>query len=97
LCEISRVFTGKFKMGPLGLEPTAEFYRTDDGASTSAICPECGAALALQSGRSNWLDLSSIDAGLLSVVLAWEKISDPIRKELCALVDAAVPTQRDEA
>jgi hypothetical protein len=43
------------------------------------------AATALHFGRSNWLDLSSVDADLLSVVLAWEKISHPIRKAIAAL------------
>ena len=69
----------------LGLEPTAEFYPRDDTASTSAICEKCRAAPALHSGRSTWLDLASVDANLLSVVLAWDKISEPIRKMIVQL------------
>ncbi len=72
-----------------GLEPTAGFYSTDDDVSTSVICPECGAARALHSGRSNWLDLSSVDADLLSVVLVWEKISGPIRKAIVSLMESS--------
>ena len=48
------------------------------------------AALALHSGDSNWLDLSSIDGELLSVVLGQEKFSEPIRKGIKAPVDSAV-------
>jgi hypothetical protein len=33
---------------------------------------------------------------LLSVVLAWEKISQPIRKGILALVDSAVSAGRGE-
>lgn len=82
LCEICRVFTGNSKMGPLGLEPTAEFYPTEVAASTSVICPACGAARALHFSRSGWLNLASIDPDLLSVVLAWERISSPIRNAI---------------
>jgi hypothetical protein len=75
-------------MGPLGLEPTADSYPTEKAPCTSVICPECGAARALHSGRSNWLDLSSIDTELLSVVLAWEKISEPNRKAILRLASS---------
>jgi hypothetical protein len=75
-------------VGPLGLEPSAEFYRTDDAASSSVIREACGAARALHSGRPNWLDLASIDTDLLSVVLAWERISEPIRKAILSLAGA---------
>jgi len=37
-------------------------------------CEQCRAAPALHFGRPNWLELSSVDADLLGVVLAWEKI-----------------------
>gem|GEM_PF-6637851 len=73
-------------MGPLGLEPTIEFYPKGRAASTSVICEQCGAARALHLGRSNWLDLASIDPDLLSVVLGWEKISEPIQKSILTLV-----------
>jgi hypothetical protein len=69
----------------LGLEPTGEFYRTDEAASTSENCRECRAALALHSACTRWLDLSSIDADLLSVVLAWENISERIRAGIVVL------------
>jgi hypothetical protein len=73
----------------LGLEPTAEFYPRDNAASTSVICEKCRAAPALHSGRSAWLDLSSIATDLLGVVLAWEKISDPIRKAIVSLAKSS--------
>lgn len=76
-------------MGLLGLEPTPDFYPTDNPISTSVICPECGAARALHSGRPNWLDLASVDADLLSVVVAWENMSAAIRKAILALVQSA--------
>ncbi len=45
---------------------------------------------ALHLWHSNRLHLtSSVDADLLTVVLAWERISDPIRKGICALVQQA--------
>jgi len=77
------------ELGPLGLEPTIGFYATDGAASTSVICPECGAARALHIPRSGWLDLSSIDPDLLSVVLGWEEISKPIRDAILTLIRSA--------
>jgi hypothetical protein len=74
---------------PLGLEPTDEYDRTEDTTMTSVICQNCRAARALHSGHTHWLDLSSIDADLLSVVLGWEKISEPIRKAVIALMESS--------
>ena len=90
-------------MEAAGIEPASCFDTQPETAGPilrlqSTMNLVCRAAWArMYSGRSNWLDLSSIDADLLSVVLAWEKISGPVRKRICALVHAAVPTQRDEA
>jgi hypothetical protein len=80
---------GFAELGPLGLEPTAEFHPKDDTTSGCVSCQECRAARALHFGRSNWLDLSSVDADLLSVVLGWGKIPEPIRKAIVALVEAS--------
>jgi hypothetical protein len=44
-----------------------------------------GAARALHFPRSGWLGLASIDPNLLTVVLAWEKISEPIRRAIVGL------------
>lgn len=49
----------------------------------------CGAAPALHSDVTKRLAMASVDADLLSVVLAWEKIADPIRKAIVTLVESS--------
>ena len=80
----------------LGIEPAICFDGTNEAVCDCVNCAQCRAARALHSGNSNWLDLASIDADLLSVVLAWGKLSEPVRKGICALVHSAVPTKSDE-
>ena len=72
-------------MEAAGIEPAGDFDLTTEVVCDCVNCQEGRAAPALHSGRSAWLDLSSIDADLLSVVLAWEKISGPIRKAIVSL------------
>jgi hypothetical protein len=45
----------------VGLEPTASLGASSDAASSCTICERRRAAWALQSGRSGWLELASID------------------------------------
>jgi hypothetical protein len=68
-----------------GIEPACDFDGKNERVCDCVNCEKCRAARALHSGRSNWLDLSSIDADLQSVVLGWEEISHPIRKAIVAL------------
>jgi hypothetical protein len=83
-------------MEAAGIEPASNFDLTTATTCDCVNCEQCGAAPALHSRRSNWLDLASIDADLLSVVLAWEELSDPIQKGICALVRSAVSACRSE-
>jgi len=72
-----------------GIEPACDCGGTNEAVCDCVNCEACRAAPALHSAFSNWLDLSSLDADLLSVVLAWEKISEPIRKAIVTLAVAA--------
>ena len=69
-----------------GIEPAGDFALTAETVCDCVNCELGRAAPALHSGRSAWLDLSSIDADLLSVVFAWEKISGPIRTAIVSLL-----------
>ena len=82
-------------MEAAGIEPAFDSDGIIKPACACGNCEECRAALALHFGRSIWLDLSSIDADLLSVVLAWENLSEPIRNAILALVHWAIPSERD--
>jgi hypothetical protein len=73
----------------VGIEPACESDGTNGGACDSVNREKGRGAPAPHFVRSNWLDLSSVDADLLSVVLAWEKISGPIRKAIIALVESS--------
>ncbi len=77
-------------MGPLGLEPTQRIDTSNGQLANCVNDEEARAAPALHFRRLDWLELSSIDADLLSVVLAWEKIRGSVRKEICALVQEAI-------
>lgn len=79
-----------------GIEPACDSDGIIKADYACGNCEQCRAAPALHFGRPNWLDLSSIDSDLQSVVVAWEKISKPIRKAILALVQSAVSTGRDE-
>jgi hypothetical protein len=83
-------------MEAAGIEPAFNFDGKNEGVCDCVNCEKCRAAPALHSGRPNWLDLSSIDADLQSVVLAWEGISEPIRQGILALVHAAAPARKVE-
>ncbi len=72
-----------------GIEPAGNFDGTTETICDCVNCEQCRSAPALHSGRPNWLDLSSIDSDLQSVVLAWEQISGPIRKAIVGLVEAS--------
>jgi hypothetical protein len=80
-------------MEAAGIEPAQEIDASDERLSNCVSEGESRAAPALHCGGANWLDLSSIDADLLSVVLAWGKISEPIRNCIVALVQSSVPEE----
>ena len=79
-----------------GIEPAKKSDASDAQLSNCVDQDQARAAPALHFGRPNWLDRASIDADLLSVVLAWKILSEPIRKAILALVHSAVPRERDE-
>jgi hypothetical protein len=85
----------EMKMEPLGLEPKAGILGTDDATYGCVVCQKCGAALALQTGRSHWPDLASIDADLQALVSDWQTLPDAIRQGMTALVQASSPSRKD--
>lgn len=76
-----------------GIEPATDFAVTTETLSDCCNCGICGAAQALHSERLNWLNVASIDADLLSVVLAWEGLPSPIQNAIKALVKSC-PSRR---
>lgn len=68
-----------------GFIPLADCDATDDAICDCVKCEVDRAAWALQTGDINCQLLASADPDLLSVVLAWEKISEPMRKVIGAL------------
>lgn len=83
MAEFKLLYTAAWKVA--GIEPACDFDGKNERICDCVNCETCRAALALHSGGSNRLDLSSIDADLLSVVLAWQKISTPIRNAILGL------------
>jgi hypothetical protein len=81
----------ELKVEAAGIEPAHEIDANDEKVSDCVTRVEPRAAPALHSGRPDWLELSSLDADLQSVVLAWEKISEPIRNCIVALVYSVAP------
>ena len=77
------------QMEAAGIEPASDFDENAEVVCDCGNCEQCRAALALYSERPTWLNLSSVDADLLSVVLAWEKISPPIRMAILGLVESS--------
>jgi hypothetical protein len=69
-----------------GLEPLGDFDATNNTASSSDGCPECGAARALHSGGPDCHLLSSLDADLQSVIAAWDGLPTAIRRATLALI-----------
>jgi hypothetical protein len=65
-----------------GIEPAGE---TDANNSTANVCenqPIPSAANALHDSDSNWLNLSSIDAALRAVIVAWDSLPQRIRQAI---------------
>jgi hypothetical protein len=71
-----------------GIEPARDSDAIVNLSCACGNCEQCRAAPALHFPHSEWLDPASIDADLLTVVLAWEKISGPIRKAIVALAES---------
>lgn len=68
-----------------GTSPTDYLSVTAEATCDCVKCDACGAARALQTGDINCRLLASVDANLLSVVLAWANLSQPIRKAIIGL------------
>jgi hypothetical protein len=74
-------------MAEAGIEPSGDFDATGTLPCGCVICEQCRAARTLHFGRPNWLDLSSLDAGLQSVHVAWHGLPDAIRRAIVALIE----------
>jgi hypothetical protein len=81
----------------MGIEPTNDFYATDDAVSTSVICPKCRVGRALRSGHTKWLYLTSVDSELTRAALAWENNSQTIRNAVLALTNTGCNVTRSLA
>lgn len=72
----------------MGFEPDADFDATGILPCGCMICPECRAALALQTGRPEWLNLALNDAGLQRVLIAWATLTAGQRRAILARIEA---------
>src|SRR5262249_52516222 len=73
------------RMEAAGIEPARDLDGIINPSCACGKCEEWPARTALHSPPAGWLDLASLDADLLSVVLAWERMSEPIRKAIVTL------------
>jgi hypothetical protein len=69
------------------LKPPADFDATENAASTSDRCQECGAARALHSGGPDSPFLSSLDPELQRVVTAWDALPSAVRAAIRTLLE----------
>ena len=74
--------------GATGFEPVSDFDATSTGACACEFCQGYRAAQALHSGRSNRLDVASLDPDLQRVIAGWDAQPEAIRQEIGALVGA---------
>ena len=81
--------TSSRKAEGMGFEPDADFAATGVLPCGCVICPECRAALALQTGRPEWHELASFDVDLQRVIAAWEGLPEGIRKAVMAVVESS--------
>jgi hypothetical protein len=75
---------------PFSIRQRSEFFDIDlnlAGRGSCVICEDCRAAWALHFGSANGLDMSSLDADLQSVHVAWGGLPAAIRKAIAVLVE----------
>ena len=70
----------------MGFEPTRNLDGTDDDVCGCEFCQGYRAARALYFGRSNCLDVASLDADLREVVAAWDGLPEALRRAVMALI-----------
>ena len=70
----------------MGFEPTCNSAASNNAACACEKCQAARAALALHSGCFKWLESALIDADLRKVIVAWDRLSGPIRDAMLALV-----------
>ncbi|HEX3659755.1 MAG TPA: hypothetical protein VHV55_28480 [Pirellulales bacterium] len=68
-----------------GFEPGGEIDATDTRDCGCEFCQGYRAARALQTGRSNCVDLALLDAELQQLISAWSRLSIRIRRAIMAL------------
>jgi len=81
-------------MEAAGIEPASDFDATGKLPCGCVFCEECRAANALQSKRSTWLNMASLDADLHRVIASWPALPGPIRAAMMALVATVPPSSR---
>ena len=76
----------------MGFEPDADFAATGILPCGCVICEECRAALALQTGRAEWLESALDDADLRRVVSVWGDLPDVLRRAILSVAEARLST-----
>lgn len=71
-----------------GAKPLKESAASSNAVVTSDDREASRAAPALHSGCPGWLQLSSLGADLQSVLLAWKRLPESIRRAILALVES---------
>jgi hypothetical protein len=73
-------------MEAAGIEPASRYDASDEGVCFCESCLDHRAAVALHPGVAACLRASLIDIDLQSVVVAWGKLPETIRKKLLKLI-----------
>lgn len=77
-----------YQVEAAGIEPARNSDGTQD-LYCNCVEGKAGRAVnTLHLGCPDWLRLSSLDTDLQSVVLAWDKLSEPIRRAILALIES---------
>ncbi len=76
-------------MEAAGIEPGDDIAANGDTADTCAICPACGAALALQQPVTGLQPPTPLDTDLQTVITAWDALPNHLRAAIVAIATAA--------
>jgi hypothetical protein len=83
-----RQWKWRLEAAAVGIEPAVDFDATGKLPCGCVICDECRAAMALQSGRTEWLEWASLDADLQRVIASWTQLPPAIRVAIAAIVQS---------
>lgn len=84
--KFGRLSSEEFPYGSGGIEPPLESDATNNQSSGCELWSKPGAANALHSCGPNCRSLTTFDADLQSVIVAWGSLPEAIRRAITGLV-----------